>query len=228
MENLRNLYLKTRLQFNALLSQDTVISGYHRALVTQISKPLSQLPLMAVDLEMTGLNSQFDQILSIGLIPIRNGLLQVSHSKHLLVSIDGSVGDSAVIHGIVDNQLTQAVSPKLAMAWFLEQTQGHVLVAHHAPLDLCFLKAEIQRCYGQTIQFVAIDTMAVEKRRLLMQIDVIKEGSLRLDACRQRYGLPVYAAHNAAIDALACGELLLAQIAAIAGNDELSLFDLLN
>ncbi len=224
---MRDLYLKTQLQFNALLSKDAVICDYQRALVMKLSKPLSQIPLMAVDLEMTGLDCQFDQILSIGLIPIRNGLLQVSHSKQLLVSINGSVGDSAVIHGIVDNQLTQAVSPKQAMAWFLEQTRGHVLIAHHAPLDLCFLKAEIQRCYGQRIQFVAIDTMAVEKRRLLRQIDVIKEGSLRLDACRQRYGLPVYAAHNAAVDALACGELLLAQIAAIAGEDELFLSDLL-
>ncbi|WP_299807395.1 exonuclease domain-containing protein [uncultured Shewanella sp.] len=224
---MRDFYLKTRLQLNALLSKDAVISDYNRALISQISKPLSQLPLMAVDLEMTGLDCQFDQILSIGLIPIHKGFLQVSQSKHLLVSIDGSVGDSAVIHGIVDNQLTEAVSAKQAMAWFLEQTKGHVLVAHHAPLDLCFLKAEIQRCYSQTIQFVAIDTMAVEKRRLLRQVDVIKEGSLRLDACRQRYGLPVYAAHNAAVDALACGELLLAQIAGIAGNDELRLFDLL-
>ncbi|MBL4913065.1 3'-5' exonuclease [Shewanella schlegeliana] len=224
---MRNLYLKTRLQLNALFCKEAVISDYNRALVAQISKPLSQLPLMAVDLEMTGLDCQFDQILSIGLIPIHNGLLQVAKSQQLLVSIDGSVGDSAAIHGILDNQLTQAVSAKQAMAWFLEQTKGHVLVAHHAPLDLCFLKTEIQRCYGQTIQFVAIDTMAVEKRRLLRQHDVIKEGTLRLDACRQRYGLPVYAAHNAAVDALACGELLLAQMAGIAGNDELSLFDLL-
>ncbi|MGS0680896.1 exonuclease domain-containing protein [Shewanella sp. 125m-7] len=224
---MRNLYLKTRLQLNALLCKQEEIADYYRALTQQITKPLSQIPLMAFDLEMTGLDSQHDQILSIGVIPIQNGLLQVAQSKHVLVKIEGSVGDSAVIHGIVDEQLTQAVNPKQAMAWFLKQTQGHVLVAHHAPLDLCFLKALLQRCYGLNIQFVAIDTMAVEKKRLLRQHDVIKEGTLRLDACRQRYGLPVYAAHNAAVDALACGELLLAQMAGIAGSDELALADLL-
>ncbi|MGS0692456.1 exonuclease domain-containing protein [Shewanella sp. 0m-4] len=224
---MRNLYLKTRLQLNTLLSKQEVIADYYRALTLQLSMPLPQVPLMAFDLEMTGLDSKLDQILSIGLIPIENGLLQVAKSKHLLVSIEGSVGDSAVIHGIVDSQLAQAVSVKQAMAWFLAQTQGHVLVAHHAPLDLCFLKAALQRCYGQSVQFVAIDTMAVEKKRLLRQHDVIKEGTLRLDACRKRYGLPVYAAHNAAVDALSCAELLLAQMAGIAGNDELSLHDLL-
>ncbi|WOT03913.1 exonuclease domain-containing protein [Shewanella sp. DAU334] len=190
------------------------------------SKPLSETRLMAVDLEMTGLNSQFDQILSIGIVPIYNGLLQLANAKQILVSIDGSVGDSATIHGIVDRQLETAVSAKTAMEWFLKQTQGHVLVAHHAPLDLSFLKAEIHRCYGEPITFIAIDTLLLEKRRLLLRHELIKEGSLRLDACRARYGLPVYAAHDATVDALACGELLLAQMAAIAGQGQLRLIDL--
>jgi DNA polymerase-3 subunit epsilon len=38
-------------------------------------------------------------------------------------------------------------------------------------------------------------------------------GSLRLDAARRRFGLPRYAAHRAATDAVATAELLLAQVA---------------
>ena len=83
------------------------------------------------------------------------------------------------------------------------------------------------RSYHQSLAFVAIDTMAIERKRLLRKHDVIKEGTLRLDACRQRYNLPVYAGHNASVDALACGELLLAQMASIAGNEKLNLADLL-
>lgn len=225
---MKNLYFKSRLQIKALLCKNDIICDYYRALAEQVSKPLLQVPLMVVDLEMTGLDSQSDQILSIGLIPIYNGLLEVAAAKEILVSIDGSVGESATIHGIVDGQLAQAVSPEEAIKWFLTQTKGHLLVAHHAPLDLSFLKVLSHRTYGQAIQFMAIDTMALERKRLLRQHDVLKEGTLRLDACRRRYGLPVYAAHNATVDALACGELLLAQIAHIAGDDQLTLSELLS
>ncbi|GIU05090.1 DNA polymerase III subunit epsilon [Shewanella sp. c952] len=224
---MKRFYLKNQLSWKAFRATDEVIADYYRALTVAISKPLVDIPLMAIDLEMTGLNAQFDQILSIGMVPIQNGMLQLKDADYRLVSIEGSVGDSAAIHGIVDGQLDAAISAKEAMHWFLQKTQGHVLIAHHAPLDLCFLKAELFRCFGEKMTFVSIDTMSLERGRILRQHEVIKEGSLRLDACRSRYGLPIYAAHNAAVDALSCGELLLAQMASIAGAEELTLSDLL-
>ncbi|MGL5147516.1 MAG: hypothetical protein ACRC7Q_08495, partial [Plesiomonas shigelloides] len=51
--------------------------------------------------------------------------------------------------------------------------------------------------------------------RLLKAHAVVQQGSLRLGACRQRYGLPVYSAHTAMVDALGCAELLLAQLASM-------------
>lgn len=224
---MKRFYLKNQLSWKAFRATDEVIADYYRALTVAISKPLVDIPLMAIDLEMTGLNAQFDQILSIGMVPIQNGMLQLKDADYRLVSIEGSVGDSAAIHGIVDGELDAAISAKEAMHWFLQKTQGHVLIAHHAPLDLCFLKAELFRCFGEKMTFVSIDTMSLERGRILRQHEVIKEGSLRLDACRSRYGLPIYAAHNAAVDALSCGELLLAQMASIAGAEELTLSDLL-
>ncbi|QQX82004.1 3'-5' exonuclease [Shewanella sp. KX20019] len=224
---MKSIYLKSKLRWRTLKTSNKSIKHYYREVLSNLSKPLLQIPLMAIDLEMTGLDPKFDQILSIGLVPIHNGMLQLGKAQHKLVSIDGSVGDSAAIHGIVDRQLATAISAKEAMDWFLSQTQGHVLVAHHAPLDMCFLKAEIYRSLGEKMSFVAIDTMALERSRLLRQHEVLKEGSLRLDACRRRYDLPIYAAHNATVDALACGELLLAQMVGIAGKDDLNLFDLL-
>jgi len=67
----------------------------------------------------------------------------------------------------------------------------------------------------------------LERHRLLREHSVIKEGSLRLGACRERYGLPIYTAHSALTDALACGELLLAQMAAMGGAGQLTVADLL-
>lgn len=76
-----------------------------------------------------------------------------------------------------------------------------------------FIREGLRRVYGAELPLLAIDTLQLERSRLLRGQEVIKEGSLRLGASRGRYGLPVYHAHNALTDALACAELFLAQIA---------------
>lgn len=113
------------------------------------------------------------------------------------------------------------------MAWFVSQTRGHILVAHHSPLDCRFLQQDILSIYHQVVVIPAIDTLLLEKHRLLREHSVLKEGSLRLGACRERYGLPIYGAHSALTDALACGELLLAQVASMGGAEELKVGELL-
>ena len=57
----------------------------------------------------------------------------------------------------------------------------------------------------------AVDTMLLEQVQLRRREQPIRTGDLRLQACRDRYNLPAYPAHNALMDALATAELLLAQ-----------------
>lgn len=224
---MNTLLLKTKLNWRALRCQHQLFKGYYQSLLPLLAMPLSEAPLMAMDLEMTGLNPQQDQILSIGLVPIDRGEIPLARAEQKLVQIRGSVGQSATIHGILDNHLVQAVTIEEAMGWFINQTYGRVLVAHHAPLDCRFLQQDLLTIYHQALVLPAIDTLMVEKHRLLREHSVIKEGSLRLGACRERYGLPIYTAHSALTDALACGELLLAQMAAMGGAAKLTVADLL-
>lgn len=219
--------IHAKLQWRMLRCQHQVFKDYYQSLSPLIDLPINQAPLIAMDLEMTGLDPVKDQILSIGLVPIENGTIPLSGAQHKLVQIRGSVGQSATIHGILDNQLTQAVSIEEALAWFIAQTRGRVLVAHHWPLDCRFLQQDILTIYHQTVLLPAIDTLVLEKQRLLRAHSVLKEGSLRLGACRERYGLPIYAAHSALTDALACAELLLAQVAAMGGGADIFVGDLL-
>ncbi|AQS38558.1 DNA polymerase III epsilon subunit-like 3'-5' exonuclease [Shewanella psychrophila] len=219
--------LKSKLCWRAFRCRSEVMRLYHRGLMSVIAQDISQTQLIALDLEMTGLDPNHDQILSIGLIPIENNLLMLDKAEQKLIKVEGGVGQSAAIHGILDNHLEDAIEIDQAIAWFVEKTQGKVLVAHHAPLDITFLQNAMTNTMGEPVKLLAIDTLAVERKRLLRKHDVLKEGSLRLGACRTRYGLPVYAAHNALVDALACGELLLAQIAAIGQGESLTVAELL-
>ena len=209
------------------MAKDAMLKGYLQSLMPVIDESFMEAELLAIDLEMTGLDANFDQILSIGVVPIRRGQLILSEAQHKLVQIEGSVGQSATIHGILDAHLDAALTPEQAMAWFLTVSQGKVLVAHHAPLDLAFLQSGLQASLGEKTRLLAIDTLQLEKRRLLRQHEHLQEGSLRLGRSRARYGLPVYAAHNALIDALACGELLLAQVAAMGGANKVMIAELL-
>ncbi|MFB2650412.1 exonuclease domain-containing protein [Shewanella mangrovisoli] len=220
-------WVNAKLRWRALRCQHRLFKDYYQSLVPLLELPISRAPLMAMDLEMTGLNPLQDQILSIGLVPIENGAIPLMGAQQKLVQIQGSVGQSATIHGILDNHLTEAVTIEEAMAWFVAHTRGHVLVAHHSPLDCRFLQQDILSIYHQTIVLPAIDTLLLEKHRLLREHSVLKEGSLRLGACRERYGLPIYGAHSALTDALACGELLLAQVASMGGAEELKVGELL-
>lgn len=222
-----SLMLRAKLKWRILRCQHRLFKDYYQSLIPLLDLPLSEAPLMAMDLEMTGLDPVRDQILSIGLVPIEHGAIPLADAEQKLVQIRGSVGQSATIHGILDNDLVQAVSTETALEWFLSRTRGRILVAHHAPLDCRFLQQDMLTFYHQPVILPTIDTLLVERLRLLREHSVIKEGSLRLGACRERYGLPIYSAHCALTDALACAELLLAQIAAMGGAMELKVADLL-
>ncbi len=56
-----------------------------------------------------------------------------------------------------------------------------------------------------------VDTLLLEEAILRRKDAPIMPGDLRLQACRERYNLPNYPAHNALVDALATAELLQAQ-----------------
>ncbi|MDO6621065.1 MULTISPECIES: exonuclease domain-containing protein [unclassified Shewanella] len=211
---MNELWLKTRLQLE-LLGQKDELAAYQSSVKPCLSATIADLPIMAIDLEMTGLDPHNDQIISIGIVPIEHGAIPLSKALQVMVTIDGSVGQSAAVHGIIDNHLTEALSLTQAMAWLLAQTQGSILLAHHAPMDISFIQSHLEKVYKRSIKLPFIDTLAIEKQRLLRQHDVLQEGSLRLDACRKRYGLPTYYGHDALTDALACAELFVAQIASI-------------
>lgn len=175
--------------------------------------PLVEVSFLVVDLETTALEAGEGEIASIGWVPVRCGKVLLSEAEHHYVAIKKGVGQSAVFHQISDTELVGADKLAQMMARFFEVARGHVLVFHYAQLDWSFLNSATQSLYQVRLEAPYIDTMEIEKRYLLRQQEGIAAGELRLFACRQRYGLPDYPAHNALTDAIATGELLLAQIA---------------
>lgn len=178
--------------------------------------------VLALDFETTGLDPARDRILSVGWVLIAGGRIRMRESGHLLVNSDGgSVGHSATIHGLVDSDLAAGASPAEAVGRLLALLAGRALLAHCAVIEVEFLTRACLQLWGVPPLLRVIDSMAIEAS--LRRHEQLAEGALRLHACREHHQLPPYRGHNAAVDALACAELLLAQAARIDRIDRLTL-----
>mgnify|MGYP006284020499 FL=1 len=171
--------------------------------------PVRDAPLLAVDLEMTGLDSARDAILTIGWVPVDAGAVNVAGGDEIGVAAapGRGVGDSAVIHGIRDCD-RGATPPAEALFKLLQAAVGRVAVFHHAPLDLGFLERALHEAFGVGWLWPWIDTLDWERRRR-RDPDEHVQGASRLDALRDRFGLGPRVAHNALDDALSCAEVAL-------------------
>lgn len=176
---------------------------------------LSQCNYLVVDCEMSGLNPNKNELLSIGWVGIREGKIEYNSRTHVLVHSDATVGDSIKIHGLCDRQLAGAASPSKALTLLAQQASHSILVFHHAVLDRAFLNKSSLATFNCPLVFPYVDTMQIERQRLARQQ---KTGSLQLNLCRDRYSLPPAFEHNAMSDAVATAELFLAQCAYLQAN----------
>ncbi|GAA5188723.1 exonuclease domain-containing protein [Ferrimonas gelatinilytica] len=204
-------------------SRHPALTPYYRAERPQLGRDYREAPLLALDLELTGLDPQRDRILSIASVPIDGGRVQLAHAWHQLVRIDGEVGQSCTIHGIRDRDMAQGLPLCEALTELLPRLSGRVVICHNATLDRAFLRRGFLECFGERPPLLFIDTLLLEQQRFARRGATPHGDGLRLGSCRERYGLPVYPGHNALVDAIACGELLLAQCSEMAGRDPLKI-----
>lgn len=205
----------------------TPLADLAAAPVLHRDTPLELVELLAIDLETTGLHPRRDELLSFGMVLVRGGQVHLGTARHLPVRPRGQVGDSAVVHGLTDDSLALAppveeVLPEVLRALVADRplpgsehdrAPRRVLLAHFAQVETTFLAAAAREVYGAAVGVQVVDTLELARRLLGAQHHELQAGTVRLDACRRRHGLPRYRAHSAVTDAVACAELFLAQTA---------------
>jgi len=173
-----------------------------------------RLDYLALDFETTGLDQVSDEILSVGYVPIRGQSLRLGESGYFLAKPTGAIPeDSAVVHGILDDEAASAQSLEAGLPELLHALAGRVMVAHYAAIEYYFLNEACKRIYGYPYIGPVVDTLSLEVAFFRNRGQAMKPGDLRLANTRARYNLPRYPAHNALTDAIAAGELFLAQLA---------------
>ena len=189
------------------------LAEYYRTPVQPDDTPASELRLLAIDIETTGLDPRRDTMLSVGHLPVDGETIVLGGAVHRVLAADAEVGQSAIFHGITDDEVAAGTPVGDAVAGVLGALAGRVLLAHFAMIEVGFLSRACEKLYGAPLVTPVVDTLVLHDRLINRGFDdEAKAGELRLWAARARYGLPRYPAHGALTDALACAELYLGHV----------------
>lgn len=178
--------------------------------------PASELRLLSLDFETTGLDATRDQVLSIGFVPVDGDTIALGGAAHRVLKVTTEVGQSAVFHGITDDQVEAGTPVEEAVATVLAALAGRAMLVHYAAIETKFLSLLCEQMYGAPLVTPVVDTLVLHDRLVNRGFDdEAKAGELRLFNARKRYGLPRYKAHGALTDAIACAELYLGHVAEV-------------
>lgn len=178
---------------------------------------------LVIDLELTGLDSKQHEIVSVAWVVIDNQCIKMSESQHFINKDVKSLEQSPVFHGISTDSVAQGQSLQSILMSLSAHFSDCILVFHNAMLDWGFLKLALKNAGVTQRPKLIIDTLQIEKKRLLQHASDIKLDDLTLNECRNRYDLPSYHCHHALTDAQATAELLLAQCHQRGAGKELTL-----
>lgn len=175
--------------------------------------PLDQISILAVDFETTGLDSNKDQLLSIGYVEIKQGKVLLSTATHIIIKCEQDLSaDNVAIHQITDQEKDEGVPLVEAIEQLLTDLAGKVMLAHYAKIEKTFLNQACLQCFGSSPIYPILDTLAIAKKRLDKTNQAYDPSQLRLGALRDSFLLPTHYAHNALNDAVATAELILAEV----------------
>lgn len=181
---------------------------------------------LVIDLELTGLDSKQHEIVSVAWVVIDNQCIKMSESQHFINKDVKSLEQSPVFHGISTDSVAQGQSLQSILMSLSAHFSDCILVFHNAMLDWGFLKLALKNAGVTQRPKLIIDTLQIEKKRLLQHASDIKLDDLTLNECRNRYDLPSYHCHHALTDAQATAELFLAQCHQISCGKKLKVGEL--
>jgi DNA polymerase-3 subunit epsilon len=200
---------------------------------SQLSGDWRSQEWLALDIESNGLSCGPEGILSIAWVPLSEGSMQLAQAEYHVVRADTQLNQSVIHHELTQSDLAEGEPLEAILHRLAEVLVGRIMVAHHAKLDWGLLSAASQWLDIPLQPLAIVDTLMLERRSAQgryrqEQMGGDVTGAFTLPACRARHGLPARIGHHALEDAIACGELFLAQAWKLANGKPLSAQELVN
>jgi DNA polymerase-3 subunit epsilon len=181
------------------------------------TSPRWDLPVYwALDLETGGLDARHDPILSVGMVPIRGGVIRLGESFSTLIRPDPGRPirpESVRAHQLLAGDLRKSPPLHAVLMEVDRRLEGGVLLVHNRGIDLPFLKDGHARTNLPWKRPRVVDTVDLivraATRRRFIRPGGEEMPSLNLSEARRVHGLPDYQAHDALTDAVSTAELFL-------------------
>jgi DNA polymerase III subunit epsilon len=162
----------------------------------------------ALDLELTGLDPDSDDIIAVGGVPIEDGRLILGESRYTLVrTTKRSEHDAVLLHKLRVADLADAPSPERALDLMLELLAGRVPVLHTAWVERSFLSPMFSQA---RVRFPAAADTELLGRLLLHHRDGAAPSRLPLARLSGLLGQSGEAPHHALADALTTAQAFIA------------------
>ncbi|TMK60587.1 MAG: 3'-5' exonuclease [Actinobacteria bacterium] len=183
--------------------------------------------LVALDFETTGLDLDRDEVISFGLIPIRDGRIALSGQVYQEVAPEADPSHSSIrVHHLRAQDLAIAPAMHDVTDAFRAELDGRFALAWAAEVEIAFLRKVFgggKRAWRRRTIDVRTLIMAVER----LQGEGGPAGYYALTAAATRFGVPVEQAHHALDDAFMTAELFLVAANALEARGHGSIRDLL-
>ena len=127
-----------------------------------VDKKLKESTYVVFDLETTGLSARHDEIIEIGAVKVKDGVI-IDQFQSFVNPRRKISAFSKQLTGIDDEMVLSApVFEKIAQS-FLDFIKGSILVAHNASFDYDFLNAKLRENKFIEINLPVIDTLGLAK-----------------------------------------------------------------
>ncbi|QJR81558.1 3'-5' exonuclease [Alteromonas pelagimontana] len=191
-------------------------------------RAMAEVPLLALDFELTSLDVNEANITSVGWVAGKGGSIALDSAYYEVVRSDGGLAQSPVIHGLIQADISNGVPVKQVLDVLVPLLNSHIIVCHNAKLDMAVLHRLMQKqnCFAADV--VILDTMKFAIYQLKKHHEVLPLQSATLPVCRERLGLPDAPAHNALDDAMATLQLWFAQLHQLSSGQNTKMKDLVH
>lgn len=155
---------------------------------------------IVVDLETTGLDVEYDEIIQIAAIKFKEG----KEDSRFMLFVKPTIhipAEASRVNQIYDSDVQNAPVINVALQHFTEFVGDSTLIAHNASFDMKFLQTFLTQCGMKTLENPVIDTLSLARTFLDLP-------NYKLTTVKDYYKISVRS-HEALSDCLVCSKIYL-------------------
>ena len=190
----------TSPEYEKQRATNTKVFGHRPGKKINLKRPDKGSSLLAmlqdfvvIDIETTGLDPNFDEIIEIAALKIRNG--ETIDTFQTLIKPDHEISDFITMYTGISNEMVLD-APKLIsiLPKFIEFTKADTLVGHNINFDINFLYDMMKKYFNVSLDNNFVDTMRLG-RRVLQGVK-----NFKLETLAEHFKIDVTTSHRALND----------------------------